>query len=337
MKKLYTLLFLLCLGYFSFAQNKMFQSSTIQKHHHAPVVQAEALGDTLFLFDGQFFYVTNANDQTDFDFLNEDDDGNTPYNTPDWTSDWNFFYSVDPADFTPGWDIDTGFFMGATSWFSPAGQADNWFTFGPITIPAGGADLSFKNKSNPEWTDGFKVYVSTAGLTPYVNFIPGTTVPVYTKADCNPNPPACTQPAQDTIWSNHTVSLATYAGSRVYIGFFHNTDDGDVCWLDHFLIKETGTVGVAEETQGKDRVFQNSPNPYNTSTVIKYELAQKNKKISLEVFDLTGKKVREINIGEKEAGKHELIFDATELAGGTYFYTLKTDNSSFTRKMVVAK
>lgn len=336
MKKLYTLLSVLCLCSFAIAQTKMSHPVSLNNYHNVPQVKAAALGDTLFLFDGQNFYITNPDDQTNFDFLNQDVDQLTPAQQG-YTSDWLFFFSLDATDLTPGWDTDSAFYMGASSWFTPAGQADNWFTFGPITIPANGAKLTFLNKSNPDWTDGFKVFASSTGLTPYTDFEPASDSPIFSKADCNPNPPACSQPAQDTIWTEFSTSLSAYAGTQVYIAFFHNTEDGDMCLLDHFVITETNDVGIDNSSGFQDRVFQNRPNPTGGNTVIKYELAQFNQKVEFNVFDITGKKVAAVNIGEKQAGKHELSFDGSVLSSGTYFYTLKTDNKSFTNKMIITK
>jgi len=93
MKKIYTLLLLVCVSAFSFAQTKSFQSSTLlHRSNHVPQVKAAALGDTLFLFDGNSFYITNPDDQTNFDFLNQDVDELIPAQSANgWESDWNFF------------------------------------------------------------------------------------------------------------------------------------------------------------------------------------------------------------------------------------------------------
>lgn len=341
MKKIYLLTMTVCMGATAFAQSlglpaKQSTNTTAKVYQHTPQVKAAALGDTLFLFDANSFYITNTDDQNDFAYENVDVDGLTPYNSSlGVESDWNFYYSLEPSDLTPNWDTDTAYFISATSWFDPAGQADNWFTFGPITIPAGGAKMTFLNRNNPAYTDGISVFVSLTGTTPYVDFEPTTDSPIFSKADCLP--PGCTQPGQDTIWTEFSGSLSNWAGERVYVGFWHNTNDGDVSYLDHFVITETDDVGIEDISDAGNTLYQNRPNPVLGTTSINYELAKFNEKIELEVYDVMGRKVKDVNLGEQSAGKHVYSLDAAELASGTYYYTLVTDASRLTRKMVITK
>ncbi len=336
MKKIYLSILGVCLSVAVFAQAKSYNMGGKQFYHHTPKVSAAAPGDTLFLFDGNGFFITNPDDQNDFAYANTDVDGLTPYNAQSgWESDFNFFYSLDPNDFTPGWDVDSAFFFGATSWFDPPGQADNWFSFGPITIPTGGAKITFLNKSNPAYTDGFKVLVSTTGLDAYTDLDPQTSPQIFSKADCLP--PGCTQPASDTVWTEHEASLSNWATERVYIGFWHNTNDGDVFWLDHIVITETDDVGLNEANEFGNKLYQNQPNPTDRMTTIKYQLGQYTEKVEIEVFDVTGRKVHEVNVGEQGAGKHSLTLDASVLSSGTYYYTLKTGDNRLTKKMIVTK
>lgn len=341
MKKIYLLTMTLCMGAFAFAQSgsvvsKGSMTTGAKVYQNTPSVMA-AEGDTLFFFDSQNFYILDAQDQNDFAYENVDVDGLTPYNSGSGVeSDWNFYYSLTPSDFLPG-DGDSAFYFCATSWFNPAGQADNWFTVGPITIPAGGAKVEFKNKSNPGWTDGFKVFVSTTGTTPYQDFEPTTDSPVSENPDCNPNPPACTPPDSDTLWQDFNGSLNPWAGERVYLGFWHNTSDGDVCCLDHILVTETNNVGLKDISAAGNALFQNQPNPAGAVTTINFELAKFNEKVELEVVDVMGRKVKDINLGEIGAGSHKIELSTFDMASGTYYYTLVTDADRMTRKMVITK
>ncbi len=79
---------------------------------------------------------------------------------------------------------------------------------------------------------------------------------------------------------------------------------------------------------------QNYPNPFSRSTVVNYELANPGD-VTIEIRDLTGRKVAEINEGGKTAGHHSFQIDGTQLESGIYFYTLKSGALSETRRMVV--
>lgn len=86
----------------------------------------------------------------------------------------------------------------------------------------------------------------------------------------------------------------------------------------------------------------NYPNPFNPSTLIRYGLP-KSSYIILEVYNLLGQKIAELFKGRKEAGIHQVEWDATGFSSGIYFYRLSArsieDGESFTkvRKMTILK
>jgi len=146
MKKIYSIIAAVAV---TFAVNAQRANVSIANTTTSPLLKtaysdaSRAIGDTLFYFDGNAFYGTGISGTT-FGFANDDVDGFTANAamTP-WlpVSDWQFFYDLNSVT------ADTNFFMGATSWFAtiPAASAtntsDDWFSVGPITIPASGAAL----------------------------------------------------------------------------------------------------------------------------------------------------------------------------------------------------
>lgn len=80
----------------------------------------------------------------------------------------------------------------------------------------------------------------------------------------------------------------------------------------------------------------NYPNPFNPTTTIKYSIPQANR-VSLRVYDLTGKEVAEIVDNYMEAGLHSVNFNAADLASGIYFYRIDAGNFSAIRKMTLIK
>ena len=55
------------------------------------------------------------------------------------------------------------------------------------------------------------------------------------------------------------------------------------------------------------------------------------------VFDVLGRQISVLADGTREAGTHEVVFDAGELPSGTYLYRLETPQGSFVRTMLLAK
>jgi len=89
-----------------------------------------------------------------------------------------------------------------------------------------------------------------------------------------------------------------------------------------------------EQLQLTHSLDQNYPNPFTSETQIRYELGNK-EEISLEIKDLTGRTVWFLDQGYKEAGKHIILFESTNLESGMYFYTLNVGNQRITKRMIV--
>jgi len=90
----------------------------------------------------------------------------------------------------------------------------------------------------------------------------------------------------------------------------------------------------------KFALSQNYPNPFNPSTKINYELPF-DSKVSIKLFDMTGKEVASIVNQVQTAGYYTVNFNGANLSSGTYFYTISADggnqNFSKTLKMMLIK
>ncbi|MCP4311099.1 MAG: T9SS type A sorting domain-containing protein [Bacteroidetes bacterium] len=79
---------------------------------------------------------------------------------------------------------------------------------------------------------------------------------------------------------------------------------------------------------------QNFPNPFNLSTVIKYQLAV-DSMVQLAIYDLLGREIKTLVQQYQNSGEHSISFDASELASGIYIYKLKAGPIEQSRKMWV--
>jgi hypothetical protein len=82
--------------------------------------------------------------------------------------------------------------------------------------------------------------------------------------------------------------------------------------------------------------LENHPNPFNASTILKYSLPEPSE-VTIAIYDITGRKVDDINIGVQAAGDHAIIWDADKFTSGVYFAKLKTGYETTTRKMLLLK
>lgn len=81
---------------------------------------------------------------------------------------------------------------------------------------------------------------------------------------------------------------------------------------------------------------QNYPNPFNPVTTIGYKLPI-NTFVSIKIYDLTGKQLLTLVNENKNAGTHEVNFNASGFSSGVYFYMIKAGNFTQARKLVFLK
>lgn len=98
-------------------------------------------------------------------------------------------------------------------------------------------------------------------------------------------------------------------------------------------VNNEGTSNLPTEVS----LDQNYPNPFNPSTTIAYGVP-KTGKVTLEVFDILGRKVVTLlNQENRTAGRHTINFDARNLASGMYIYRLQAGNVVMTKKLTLIK
>ncbi len=87
---------------------------------------------------------------------------------------------------------------------------------------------------------------------------------------------------------------------------------------------------------------QNYPNPFNPETTITFALKTKSTNFELSVYNVKGQLVKTLVNGTVEAGVHSVVWNGTNnqdhtVASGVYYYKLKSENQSLTKKMILMK
>jgi hypothetical protein len=96
------------------------------------------------------------------------------------------------------------------------------------------------------------------------------------------------------------------------------------------------SIGIAEVSQTGAVLGQNMPNPFDNNSTINFELT-KTSDVQFEFVDMTGKVVKTMDLGTLTNGSHSIQVDATEFASGVYYYSLVSEGSKITSKMIVQK
>ncbi|MCF8318504.1 MAG: choice-of-anchor J domain-containing protein [Haliscomenobacter sp.] len=139
-------------------------------------------------------------------------DGLTPNNPTLYPNAWNIINA--------SWGNGTMIAV-STSWYVPAGQADDWMITPIISITNASAILEWEAKTyEAGYPDGYEVLISTTD----------TLMASFTNT-------AFSVVAETTTWSSHSVSLAAYNGMDIYIAFRNNSNDMNILGVDNIKVR----------------------------------------------------------------------------------------------------
>jgi hypothetical protein len=111
-------------------------------------------------------------------------------------------------------------------------------------------------------------------------------------------------------------------------------------------LEADSTSVVYDRIEIVDRYYleQNYTNPFNPTTIIKYQIPELSF-VTLKVYDVLGNEIATLVNEEKSRGSYEVEFDALRLTSGIYFYRIQagdpltSSGQSFveTKKMILMK
>jgi mannose/cellobiose epimerase-like protein (N-acyl-D-glucosamine 2-epimerase family) len=122
--------------------------------------------------------------------------------------------------------------------------------------------------------------------------------------------------------NNSTITLAAGQGGAVRVTF-------------EYAAVST-SVADAHTAPNSFELSQNFPNPFNPTTVIRYQLSEVSD-VRLVVFDLLGREISTLVNAREPAGRYDVRFDGAGLSSGIYFYRLIAGSQTQTKRMVLIK
>ena len=135
----------------------------------------------------------------------------------------------------------------------------------------------------------------------------------------------CDERAVDIRMEGHLVTFSApeWAGETVLT--MKVTDPAGAYDSTSVGLTVTGDVsGIASSVLLPETVelHPNYPNPFNPETTIRYGLPQKSD-VVLEIYNLKGERLAVLQHGVRNAGYHEVMWDAGDQPSGTYVIRLK--------------
>jgi hypothetical protein len=346
MKKLQLLTIAMLIATTSFAQKSVRSMAPVNAKKAIDNLEfRQAEKDTLFYYDcSNILLIADDADYEAFELMIEDFDeavpnpyaGETDADLLDYVSSFFWTYDRDAnsiptapnGDATFDWDEnmdssvpDTAWYMTAYSWFTDvSAQADNYLGMGPVTIPDEGAEFKFHFRGVSNWIDGFDLYVTTGGMEPYTDVDPGETDIAYSLEGHTP-----LANAQDTIWTEHTVSLNDFAGESVYLTFHHHDTDMERLMLDNFLVLESDNMSINETELNGVSIFPNPSNGVFTVTSTEADV------YTIKVMNVLGEVVSKKSI----EGIVNETFNMSNYTAGLYFVKVSNATSENVQRIII--
>ena len=127
----------------------------------------------------------------------------------------------------------------------------------------------------------------------------------------------------------------------VLTGMWDNGDDPrefDVL-IDEFSLveyEESGERDIENGFDGSTALLYNYPNPFSESTTIAYTVPEKCD-VRLTVYNILGEEIAVLVNEMKTGGTYYVQFDGSDLMNNIYFCSLKTDDETITRRMILSE
>jgi hypothetical protein len=178
------------------------------------------------------------------------------------------------------------------------------------------------------------VEVSPRGAVITAELVDSGSEPVTARGICfgttaNPTIAGTCTPSQSS-GNAFTVTLSDLLEDTAYFARAFATSAAGTSYGEQISFRTTITIPEAIA------LSQNYPNPFNPSTSIVFGLPTA-ANVTLTVYDITGKKVVTLADGNFNAGNHTVVFNATSLASGLYFYALVTPEKVLHKKMLLIR
>ncbi len=198
-------------------------------------------------------------------------------------------------------------------------------------VRAGVQDVSYKNRMNDLTLENF------------VGYFPNLRPQAYWHRYI-----AFTDPGEQLLFSiespstqlqiDYAVSENPQEAGSWFVDVFFRSLDVESEQTVKFIFSISPPIGEKIVAQREDQIqlFDNFPNPFNPSTKISYYLPRTTPVKGI-VYNMLGETVAVLVDEVQRSGKHELIWNAENLPSGIYIFSLITNNSKKTIKMMRVK
>jgi PKD repeat protein len=140
-------------------------------------------------------------------------------------------------------------------------------------------------------------------------------------------------PTNQNQWRQDNINLSLFSSySNIQFKFKFESGEGNNIYIDDINIAQPTALTALESLKNNFRIF---PNPTENDAFV-YFTTESNTSVNIKVIDVLGKEVYTKNMGELNAGNHNLILNKDILnASGVYFVQLMVNDLMLTQKFIL--
>jgi hypothetical protein len=131
------------------------------------------------------------------------------------------------------------------------------------------------------------------------------------------------------------ISFFVTEGDTI-VNFDASEYDGSAPDMGLYEFEQANTVREESIELSTFSLSQNFPNPFNSGTIINYELQITNY-VELSIYDVLGQKIVTLVNELKPAGSHQVEWDASGSASGIYYYRIHSGEFDDMKKMILLR
>lgn len=135
---------------------------------------------------------------------------------------------------------------------------------------------------------------------------------------------------------NVVTSLSPDTSYKLIVESYLDSTLADTSSAVFTLINPVSVETISSEIPNRFKLFQNYPNPFNPITQIGYSIAEAGV-VKLKVYNVLGTQIADLEDGYKEAGRYVVMFDASQLSSGVYFYKITSGKFTSVKKLLYLK
>ncbi len=179
-----------------------------------------------------------------------------------------------------------GNMMVSTSWYTPAGTANDWIVTPSISVPATGYFFQFDAMApDAAYPDGYKVYVSTTG-----NTVADFTAPAISTVGAAP-----------VTFTGVSLDLSAYAGQTIYVAIRNNSVDMFKLYVDNVSVRKPSA---------NDAMLV-------SSALNRYSLVSTNNTLALSVQNYGSNAITSLTVDWNDGTSHSSVISCSIAAGAT--------------------